>query len=142
LPYGNSGNSSFLYLRRNLSTKEKQMIVISSLFCSASSRRRGVVQKQVFLIESYNCLSWKEPLKVIQSKSLAMNMNTDIFTFLIYIYQESQLYPGLHQKKSIQQVSGADPALLFYIGEVPSGVLCPDMESSVQRRDMDLLERV
>ena len=48
-------------------------------------------------------------------------------------YVESQLYPGLHQKCG-QQIEGGDPAHLLCAGETSSGVLCPDVESSVQER--------
>lgn len=47
---------------------------------------------------------------------------------------ESQLYHGPHQKKCGQQVEGGDPASLLCAGEASPGVLCPDMESSVQER--------
>ena len=47
---------------------------------------------------------------------------------------ESQPYLGLHQKKHDQQVEGCDPAPLLYTGEASPGVLCPDVESSVQER--------
>ena len=45
---------------------------------------------------------------------------------------ESQLYPGLHQKKCGQQSDGGDPAYLLRADEAPPGVLCPDVESSIQ----------
>ena len=48
---------------------------------------------------------------------------------------ESQLHLGLHQNKCGQQVNGGDPAPLLCAGEASSGVLCPDVESSVQERD-------
>ena len=44
---------------------------------------------------------------------------------------ESQLYPGLHQKKRGQQGEGGDPALSC---ETSPGILHPDVESSVQER--------
>jgi len=47
---------------------------------------------------------------------------------------ESQLYPGLHQKQCSQQSEGGDPAPLLCAGETLSGVLHPDVESSVQER--------
>ena len=45
---------------------------------------------------------------------------------------ESQLHPGLHQKKCGQQGDGGDPASLLCTGEASTGVLCPDVQSSVQ----------
>ena len=45
---------------------------------------------------------------------------------------ESQPYPGLHQKKCGQQGEGGDPASLLCAGETSPGVLCPDVESSIQ----------
>jgi len=47
---------------------------------------------------------------------------------------ESQPYPGLHQKKCDQQGEGGDPAPLLGSGEASPGVLCPDVESSVEER--------
>ena len=47
---------------------------------------------------------------------------------------ESQLCPGLHQKKCDQQVKGGDPAPLLCAGETSLGVLNLDVESSVQER--------
>ena len=47
---------------------------------------------------------------------------------------ESQLYPGLHQKQHGQEVTDVIPAPLLCAGEISSGVLCPDMESSAQER--------
>ena len=47
---------------------------------------------------------------------------------------ESQLYPGLHQRKSGEQVEGGDPAPLLCSGETSPGVLHPDVEFSVQER--------
>ena len=47
---------------------------------------------------------------------------------------ESQPYPGLHQKKHNQQVEGGDSAPLLSAGEASPGVVCPNMESSVQER--------
>jgi len=56
---------------------------------------------------------------------------------------ESQQYPGLHQKKRGQQIEGGDPAPPLCTGEVSPGVLCPDVESSVQEEyNIDLLGRV
>ena len=46
---------------------------------------------------------------------------------------ESQLYPGLHQKKCDYQVEGGDPASLFCASETSPGVLHPDVEISVQK---------
>jgi len=54
---------------------------------------------------------------------------------------ESQLYPGLHQKKRSWQVEGGDTAPLLCSGVTSPGVLHPDVESSVQER-CDLLECV
>ncbi|KAK4820007.1 hypothetical protein QYF61_017386 [Mycteria americana] len=45
---------------------------------------------------------------------------------------ESQVYPGLHQKKQGQQVEAGDSALLRRSGETPAGVLRPALESPVQ----------
>ncbi|KAK4826703.1 hypothetical protein QYF61_010918 [Mycteria americana] len=45
---------------------------------------------------------------------------------------ESQLYPGLHQKKRGQQVEGGDSAPLLHSGETPPGVLRPALEASAQ----------
>ena len=45
---------------------------------------------------------------------------------------ESQLYPRLHQKKHGRQVKGGDAAPMLYSGETSSGVMCPDVEFSVQ----------
>ena len=45
---------------------------------------------------------------------------------------ESQLYPGLHQKQCSQQSEGGDPAPLLCACETSSGVLHPDVKSSVQ----------
>lgn len=47
---------------------------------------------------------------------------------------ESQLYPGLHQKKHGQNGEGGDPASLLCADESSPGVLCPDVEYSVQER--------
>lgn len=44
---------------------------------------------------------------------------------------ESQLYPGLHQKQCGQQGDGGDPASLLCTGEASTGVLCPDVQSSI-----------
>jgi len=51
---------------------------------------------------------------------------------------ESQLYPGLHQKKHGQQVEGGDPVPLLCAGETSPGVQHPDVESSARE---DLLGR-
>ena len=47
---------------------------------------------------------------------------------------ESQSYPGLHQRKSGQQVEGCDPASLVCTGETSPVVLHADVESSVEER--------
>ena len=47
---------------------------------------------------------------------------------------ESQLYSGLHQMNCGQQVEGGDSAPLLRSDETSSGVLRPDVESSVQER--------
>ena len=47
---------------------------------------------------------------------------------------ESQLHSELHQKKCGQQGEGGDPAPLLCAGESSLGVLCPNVESSVQER--------
>ena len=47
---------------------------------------------------------------------------------------ESQSYPGLHQKKHGQHGEGGDPDPLLCAGETSSIVLCPDVETSVQKR--------
>ena len=52
---------------------------------------------------------------------------------------ESQPCPGLHQKKH-DQVEGGDPAPLLCAGETSTGLLCPDVKSSVQEYSTDLLE--
>ena len=46
---------------------------------------------------------------------------------------ESQPCPGLHQKKH-DQVEGGDPAPLLCAGETSTGLLRPDVKSSVQER--------
>ena len=52
---------------------------------------------------------------------------------------ESQLYPGLHQKKCGQQGKRGDPALLLCTGETYLEC-CIQTWSSQYRRDVDLLE--
>jgi len=47
---------------------------------------------------------------------------------------ESQPYDGLHQKQCGQQGKEGDPAPLLCSGEASPGILCPDVESSVQER--------
>ena len=46
--------------------------------------------------------------------------------------QESQPYSGLHQEKHGQQGKGGEPVPLVCTDEISPGVLCPDVESSVQ----------
>jgi len=45
-----------------------------------------------------------------------------------------QTYPGLHQKKSDQQVEEGDSVTLLCSGETPPGVLHPALECSAQKR--------
>jgi len=47
---------------------------------------------------------------------------------------ESQLYPGLHQKRRGQQAKGGDSAALLCSGQTPSVVLHPPLEPSAQER--------
>ena len=47
---------------------------------------------------------------------------------------ESLPYPGLYQKQCGQQVKESDPPPLLFPGEASPGALCPDMESSIQKR--------
>ena len=47
---------------------------------------------------------------------------------------ESQPYPRLHPKLRGQKFEGGDPDPLLCTGEISPGVLCPDVESSVQER--------
>jgi len=47
---------------------------------------------------------------------------------------ESQLHPGLHQKKCRQQVKGGDSAPLLCLCEIPPGVWHPTMGPSAQNR--------
>jgi len=47
---------------------------------------------------------------------------------------EGQLYPGLPQKVSGQQVEGVNSAPLLCSGEIPPGVLHPALEPSAQGR--------
>ncbi|GAB0210400.1 hypothetical protein GRJ2_003505800 [Grus japonensis] len=55
---------------------------------------------------------------------------------------ESQLCPGLHQKRHDQQVEGGDPAPLLRSGETPPGVLHPALWGPQYKRHIELLERV
>jgi len=55
---------------------------------------------------------------------------------------EGQPYPGLQQKKRGQQVKGGDSAPLLHSGETSPGVLCPGLEPSEPRKDVDLLELI
>jgi len=48
---------------------------------------------------------------------------------------ESQPYPGLQPEEHGQQGEGGDPAPLLCAGVASPGVLRPDVESSVQKRD-------
>ncbi|PKU43063.1 rna-directed dna polymerase from mobile element jockey-like [Limosa lapponica baueri] len=45
---------------------------------------------------------------------------------------ESQLHPGLHQRKHGQQVAGGDSTPLLCSRKTPLGVMCPALESSTQ----------
>jgi len=47
---------------------------------------------------------------------------------------DSPPYPGPHQKIYGKWVKRGDPAPLLFTGEASPGVLCPDVESSVQDR--------
>ena len=55
--------------------------------------------------------------------------------------QETQLYTRLYLKKYDQQVKRGNPTPLLCAGETSSGVLHPDVESSVQERH-GLIERI
>jgi len=54
---------------------------------------------------------------------------------------EGQMYPGLRQEKSGQQVGRGDSATLLCSGETSPEVLCSALEPSAQE-DMELWERV
>ena len=54
---------------------------------------------------------------------------------------ESQMCPGLHQKKCGQQVKRGNTAPLLCPGETLPGVLYPDVEPQY-RRDIDLLKHI
>ena len=47
---------------------------------------------------------------------------------------QKPLYPQLHQNQGGQQIKGGNPAPLLCAGETSPGVLCPDVEFSVQER--------
>lgn len=47
---------------------------------------------------------------------------------------ERQPYLGLHPKEHGQQVEGHDPAPLLYTGKASPGILCLEVEFSVQER--------
>jgi len=42
-------------------------------------------------------------------------------------------YPGLHQRKCVQQVEGCDSDTLLCSGETPPEVLCPALERSASK---------
>jgi len=46
----------------------------------------------------------------------------------------SQQCPGLHPQKCGQQGEGGNPASLLCAGEASPGVVCPDVESTVQEK--------
>lgn len=47
---------------------------------------------------------------------------------------ERQSYPWRHQKMCDQEVEVSDPAPLLLTGEASPGMLCPDVESAIQKR--------
>jgi len=47
---------------------------------------------------------------------------------------ESQLHPGLHQKKCGQKAETGDSAFLLCAGEISFGALHPDAEFSIHER--------
>ena len=52
----------------------------------------------------------------------------------VYLQPRKPTVPELRQKKCGQQVEQSGPASLLYTGDISPGVLCPHVESSVQKR--------